>query len=46
MEYSSPELIVVGRAEALVLGGEPGIADNGSSQVSNPLAGIVLGLDD
>lgn len=46
MEYSSPELVVVGRAEALVLGDPPGIGDNGSSLVSDPPAGIALGLDD
>jgi hypothetical protein len=28
MEYSSPELVVVGRAEVLVLGGDPGVNDH------------------
>lgn len=45
MEYSSPELVVVGRAEALVLGAIPVPEDNPGSE-SGPLAGLVLGLDD
>ena len=46
MRYSTPELVVLGSASVLVLGGEPGRFDNGTSDTSKPVAGIVLGLDD
>jgi hypothetical protein len=46
MEYSSPELVVIGRAEVLVLGGEPGVHDNLTSLITQPFMGIALGLDD
>lgn len=46
MCYSTPELVVLGPASVLVLGGEIGLLDNGSSQTSQPMSGIVLGLDD
>ena len=46
MEYSSPELVVIGRADALVLGGQPGATDNLVSVTSNPIEGFTLGLDD
>jgi len=46
MRYSTPELVVLGSAAVLVLGGEQGLLDNGSSETSKPVAGIVLGLDD
>ena len=46
MRYATPELVVIGKASVVVLGGEPGKLDNGDSQTSQPIAGIVLGLDD
>jgi len=46
MKYSTPELVVLGPASVLVLGGDPGFLDNGGSDSSQPIAGIVLGLDD
>jgi hypothetical protein len=46
MKYATPELIVLGSASVLVLGGQSGKLDNGDSQTSKPVAGIVLGLDD
>jgi hypothetical protein len=45
MEYSSPELVVIGRAEVLVLGGNIGANDHVGS-LTEPLAGVPLGLDD
>lgn len=45
MQYSTPELVVLGTAEALVLGISGGSGDN-----PNPdellVAGMLLGLDD
>jgi hypothetical protein len=46
MRYSTPELVVLGPASVLVLGGELGHLDNGSSQTSQPMTGLVLGLED
>jgi hypothetical protein len=46
MKYATPELVVIGRATVLVLGGDPGKLDNGDSQTSKPIGGMVLGLDD
>ena len=46
MKYSTPELVVVGTATALVLGDREGFLDNGSSEVSRPPEGVALGLDD
>jgi hypothetical protein len=46
MKYSTPELVVLGSASTLVLGGDIGLLDNGSSETSQPQAGIVLGLDE
>jgi hypothetical protein len=46
MKYSSPELVVLGSASVLVLGCDAGYLDNGTSQTSRPMAGVVLGLDD
>jgi hypothetical protein len=45
MEYSSPELVVIGRAEVLVLGDIPGENDHVGSLTRLPM-GIALGLDD
>ena len=45
MEYSSPELVVIGRTEALVLGVDIGPDDNpGDGRL--PDGELVLGLDD
>jgi hypothetical protein len=44
--YSTPELVVLGPAHVLVLGGTPGALDNLVSEFSNPIAGVTLGLDD
>ena len=46
MEYSTPELVLLGSASALVLGDEPGELDNVSSETSQPPMGFALGLDD
>jgi len=45
MEYSSPELVVIGHAEELVLGPIPGLDDN-PGDPNQPVGGLVLGLDD
>jgi hypothetical protein len=44
--YSTPELVVLGPAQVLVLGGDIGELDNLVSQTSQPAAGVTLGLDD
>lgn len=46
MKYATPELVVIGQASVLVQGGDIGYLDNGVSETSQPLAGVVLGLDD
>jgi hypothetical protein len=46
MTYSTPELVVLGTAHVLVLGGEIGQLDNFVSETSQPAAGITIGLDD
>ncbi|HEX7021006.1 MAG TPA: hypothetical protein VF159_13400 [Gemmatimonadaceae bacterium] len=46
MEYAKPELVVVGQASALVLGGLPGEHDNPNADTERPIMGIALGLDD
>jgi len=46
MTYSTPELVVLGTAEALVLGFGIGTLDNDVSATSRPPAGLTLGLDD
>jgi hypothetical protein len=46
MKYSTPELVVLGPAEVLVLGGEIGELDNFVSETSLPPCGMTLGLDD
>ena len=45
MEYASPELVVIGRSEDLVLGAEIGPDDNPGDQLE-PVGELVLGLDD
>jgi len=37
---------VIGAASALVQGGRVGQLDNGSSETSQPIAGVLLGLDE
>ena len=46
MKYESPELVVLGSASTLVLGGDIGVLDNGASETSQPATGVALGLDD
>ena len=46
MRYSTPELVVLGSAAALVLGDIEGRLDNVSTLMTRPPAGIALGLDD
>ena len=46
MRYSTPELIVLGRASVLVLGDIQGRHDNVMTLVTQPPAGVALGLDD
>ena len=46
MEYSSPELVVVGRAEVVVLGTPNDVNDHIGSLFTQPLMGVALGLDD
>jgi hypothetical protein len=44
--YSTPELVVLGPAHVLVLGGTLGQGDNGMSETSKSPVGLTLGLDD
>jgi hypothetical protein len=46
MTYSTPELVVLGPAQVLVLGVIMGRGDNGVSEHSQPPGGLTLGLDD
>jgi hypothetical protein len=46
MRYSTPELIVIGAASVVVLGGVEGRFDNVATFMTRPLAGVALGLDD
>lgn len=47
MLYSTPELVVLGPAPSLVLGGPPGILDHDDpTAVERPVMGLALGLDD
>ncbi len=46
MMYASPELVVIGRADVLVLGSTiPGLND-APFRVTKPEMGLALGLDD
>jgi hypothetical protein len=45
MEYSTPELVVLGSASALVLGSPQGEDDNGATDFTKPPMGFALGLD-
>ena len=46
MKYSTPELVVLGSAAALVLGDLEGRFDNVATLKTQPPAGVALGLDD
>jgi hypothetical protein len=46
MKYSTPELIVLGSAAALVLGDLEGRLDNVSTLMTRPSVGVALGLDE
>jgi hypothetical protein len=46
MEYSTPELTVLGTVAVLVLGGDVGLFDNGATPYTRPIAGMALGLDE
>ena len=46
MKYSTPELVVLGSAAALVLGDVEGRLDNVATFMTQPPAGVALGLDD
>lgn len=45
MEYASPELVLIGRTDDLVLGLDIGPDDNPGDE-RQPVAGLALGLDD
>ena len=46
MKYSKPELVVVGSATLLVMGGPDGSGDNPNQFTEDPPEGVQLGLDD
>jgi hypothetical protein len=46
MKYSTPELVVLGTAQQLVLGGDPGMYENLISETSKQLCETCIGLDD
>ena len=47
MPYSTPELVLLGLAPALVQGGEDGQLDHGDPDVdTRPIMGVALGLDE
>lgn len=46
MKYSTPELVVLGPAAVLVLGDIEGKLDNGGTHMTQPSAGVALGLDE
>jgi hypothetical protein len=46
MQYSTPELVVLGSASALVLGDVEGRLANVSTFMTRPPAGAALGLDE
>jgi hypothetical protein len=46
MTYSTPELVVLGPAQVLVLGFGLGVGDNDVSTTSKASVGLTLGLDD
>jgi hypothetical protein len=46
MTYASPELVVIGRAEVLVLGSDISGLNDAPFRVTKPDMGLALGLDD
>lgn len=46
MKYSKPELVVVGSAMRLVMGGVDGTGDNPNHLTEQVIAGVPVGLDD
>jgi len=46
MKYETPQLVEVGSAAALVLGGIPGTGDSANPDFERSMEGVVLGLDD
>ena len=46
MPYSTPELVVLGSAPALVLGNSIGLGDNVATDETKEPEGVTLGLDD
>ena len=46
MQYSTPELVVLGSASTLVLGGPIGEDDNVLTGKTQPMVGVALGLDE
>lgn len=46
MKYTSPELVVLGTAGGLVLGGILGVDDNTNPDYEMPTEGLAIGLDD
>jgi hypothetical protein len=46
MKYSTPEIVVLGSAAALVRGGEVGRHDNVSTFMTQPVTGVALGIDE
>jgi hypothetical protein len=46
MQYSTPELVVLGSASVLVLGADKGLDDNVATFITQPPMGMALGLDD
>jgi len=46
MKYSTPELVVLGPASALVLGDVEGQLDNVATFMTRPPHGVALGLDE
>ena len=45
MKYAAPELVVLGTAGALVLGGTLGVDDNTNPDYEMATAGLAIGLD-
>lgn len=46
MRYSTPEIVLLGSASSLVLGADRGLDDNVATLITEPPAGLALGLDD
>lgn len=46
MKYSAPELVVIGRADVVVMGRRGDTFDHVGSGETQPIMGFALGLDD